>query len=388
MVNTFTVYMDHVKAEDVLKRETETFVRERLPDAAGRQEISGSGIKARKRKPVAKRFWAGVCAAAACMALTVVGYAYYRTPVNYVCMDINPSVEIGVNAFGRVVSVHAYNEDGLKVLGKNKFFNLSVKDTVAALVQGAAEEGFLDEDGASVIALTAESENDETAAELQESSEEGAQEALDEAETPAVIYTGCSDLALREEARELGISPGKLKLIQLLQTLDPSITVEEYKDAKVRNIFARGNELLEASGSDFHQFGEYIGSMEGTHDEEQEEEETSEQEESETSEESESEDSASKEEKEKEKEKNKNQESESSEAQNENQNSAAQQKDEKQNSKAESKQAKDQEKEKENKGNGSSSDEEEEDEEEDEETDEEETGSASDKQSEKGKNGK
>ena len=378
MVNSFADYMNHIKAEDTLKRETEAFVRGALPDAESRREISGSGINAGKRKPAAKRLWAGVCAAAACMALTVVGYAYYRTPVNYVCMDINPSVEIGINAFGRVVSVQAYNEDGLKVLGKNKFYNLSVKDTVAALVQGAAEEGFLDEDGASVIALTAESENDETAAELQESSEEGAQEALDEAETPAVIYTGCSDLELREEARELGISPGKLKLIRLLQTLDPDITVDDYKDAKVRDIFARANELLEASGSDFHQFGEYIGSMEGAHDGEQEEEETSEQEESETSEESESEseDSASKEEKEKEK--------------NENQNSAAQQKEEKQSSKAESKQEKNQEKE--DKGNDDEDEDEEEEEEEEEEDEEsdssEDTESSANHQSGKGKNGK
>ncbi len=104
---------------------------------------------------------------AACMMLSVVGYAFYRMPVDYVCMDINPSIEIGINAFGKVVSVEAYNEDGLKVIGKNKYFNQSVKDTVAALVKGAAEEGFIDEDGGSVIALTAESENEEVAAELQ-----------------------------------------------------------------------------------------------------------------------------------------------------------------------------------------------------------------------------
>jgi hypothetical protein len=234
-----------------------------------------------------------------------------------------------------------------------------------------------------VIALTAESENDETAAELQESSEEGAQEALDESETAAVVYTGCSDLELREEAKELGISPGKLKLIRLLQTLDPDITVDEYKEAKVRDIFARANELLEASGSDFHQFGEYIGSMEGARNGEEEEEESSEQEESESDEESESEseDSSSKEEKEKEK--------------NENQNSAAQQREEKQSSKAESRQEKNQEKE--DKGSDDEDeddDEEDEDEEEDEEDEDEESESSEDTessanhQSGKGKNGK
>jgi len=373
LVNAFTAYMDQVKAEEALKRETETFVRGALPDAESRQGVSGSGAETKKRRPAAKRLWAGVCAAAACMMLAVVGYAFYRMPIHYVCMDINPSVEIGINAFDRVVSVEAYNEDGLKVIGKNKYFNQSVKDTVAALVRDAAKEGFLDEDGASVIALTAESKNEKTAAALQESSEEGAQEALEENEASAVIYANCSDLELREEAKELGISPGKLKLIRVLQTLDPNITVDEYKDAKVKDIFAKANELLEASGSDIRQFGEYIGSMQKGQGAEQDSEENSEQEQeqNENGEENQSEDSTSQQEKEKEK--------------NENQNSAAQQKEEKQSSKAESKAEKAQEKE--DKGNDDEEDEEESEEEEEEDSSEESESSAN-TQSNKGKSGK
>ena len=41
-------------------------------------------------------------------------YAYAKAPVAYVSMDINPSVELGVNVFDNVVSVEAYNEDGKK----------------------------------------------------------------------------------------------------------------------------------------------------------------------------------------------------------------------------------------------------------------------------------
>lgn len=43
-------------------------------------------------------------------------------------------------------------------------------------------------------------------------------------------------LDLREEARTLGISPGKLNLIQKLQQLDPSITTESYQNARVTEI--------------------------------------------------------------------------------------------------------------------------------------------------------
>ena len=57
-------------------------------------------------------------ALAACAILSSGGgvYAYAKTPVAYVSMDINPSVELGVNAFDKVVSVEAYNDDGKKIL--------------------------------------------------------------------------------------------------------------------------------------------------------------------------------------------------------------------------------------------------------------------------------
>ena len=49
------------------------------------------------------------------MLLTVTlwgGTWLYFTPTMEISVDINPSIELGVNRFDRVISVDGYNEDG------------------------------------------------------------------------------------------------------------------------------------------------------------------------------------------------------------------------------------------------------------------------------------
>lgn len=245
-MNSFSEYMDKVKAEKELKEKTETFVRTALLNAE--QKAQDSGLEFRKKRFFKNKFLVAV-SAAACTIMVVAGNAYYHMPVNYVSLDINPSVELGINSFGRVVSVQAYNEDGLQLLGDSEYSNLSVEDAISTLVLDASEQGFIAEDGTTVIAVTAESDNKEAAAELQSDIEEGANSALSLNGISAVVYSDYADLQIREQSAEMGISPGKLRLILILQELDPSITIEDYKDAKITDIISKASELLSQAGN-------------------------------------------------------------------------------------------------------------------------------------------
>lgn len=67
-------------------------------------------------------------AAATVLSLGGGTYAYAKTtPAAYVSVDINPSVELGVNSFGKVISAQAYNEDGQKVLEGTNLVNFDVE---------------------------------------------------------------------------------------------------------------------------------------------------------------------------------------------------------------------------------------------------------------------
>ena len=72
------------------------------------------------------------------LALILAGFTgvyAYQKPVSFVSLDINPSMELGVNVFDVVVSAKAYNNDGKKfwkilmlkgVLWKRQSMKLSI----------------------------------------------------------------------------------------------------------------------------------------------------------------------------------------------------------------------------------------------------------------------
>ncbi|OPJ60430.1 anti-sigma-I factor RsgI family protein [Clostridium chromiireducens] len=200
-----------------------------------------------------KRKIALALSAVAVLGLGGGGYAYAKTPVAYVSVDINPSVELGVNAFDQVVSVEAYNEDGEKVLEGTDLINTNVDDAVSAVITNAISDGYIEEDDAittdetattsAAVEITVSTDKDGIADKLNESLKETADQTLENNNVDAEVETNKVALARRDEARQLGITPGKLNLIQKLQALDPEIKVEDYKSSSVKDIQKKTKEL-------------------------------------------------------------------------------------------------------------------------------------------------
>jgi len=184
------------------------------------------------------------------------GYAYAKTPVGYVSMDINPSIELGVNAFDKVVSVEAYNEDGKKILECTNLINYDIKNAVDTVVANAISDGYIKEDGSSAIEITTATDKDAVATKLRDSLKEAADKTLHNNDVEAEVETENVALARRDEARKLGITPGKLNLIQKIQELDPTINVEDYKSSSVKEIqkktieLRKNNKITETSTDD------------------------------------------------------------------------------------------------------------------------------------------
>ncbi len=242
MTDQFRDYMDGIKAGDELKEKTKNLIMNTLANTvpvATRQET--------RRNTKKTRLAVGFAAMAACMTIAVSGYAYYNTPTGYISLDINPSVELGINAYDRVVSAADANQDGAGLLEKYQLKNMPVEEAICDLVREAATQEYIAQDGSTVIAVTALSQDSTRAQSLQDMGETGVNNALREENSAAVVYKDSAGLELRTEAQKLGISPGKLKLIQFLQTMDPAITVDQYKDAKITEIILKAQELIQAN---------------------------------------------------------------------------------------------------------------------------------------------
>lgn len=232
MNTRFQSALNHIKADEALINKTEMYLREKLNENQESQIIKLSKYKLICMKNLAK---------AACILFILVGggtgtYAYYKTPVAYLSLDINPSIELGVNAFDKVVSAEGYNADGRTVLNGINVTGTNIEEAVSTVISSAAKNGFIENDGSTVVSLTSETDNINISYKLKTEAETGVNKALKEKGKRAVIYKDNIALTFRDEAKDLNITPGKLNLIKKLQAVNPVATVDQYKEAKVKDI--------------------------------------------------------------------------------------------------------------------------------------------------------
>lgn len=190
----------------------------------------------RPARPLTRR---AAIALAACLALATVGvggYAWAQAPCAYVAIDVNPSIELGINRLGNVASVRAYNEDGERLLQALDLDGLAYADAMAALEERL--RGYLD-DGATVE-MTVVCDDERQAAEL----EQVGVGCLSASGSGSVH---CSHASSEEHhaAESAGMGLGKYRLYLELVDAGVDISPEEASAMTMRELRA----LLEDAGS-------------------------------------------------------------------------------------------------------------------------------------------
>lgn len=202
----------------------------------------GQEVQLNKQKStIVKKLSVFVASAAACMVLGVSTWAY-ASPYIYVSVDVNPSLEFVVNRFDRVIRVNGVNDDGEEILTaislrdlKNKKIEFAIKSSV----QQITEAGYFEGNTTNGIVITTSSEDTDKADELaQELQKTIIQETVETGDS-VVVESFSVGLDRVEEAKELGVTPGKLNLVEKLQDTaeDPTaIDLEEWLNKPVKEI--------------------------------------------------------------------------------------------------------------------------------------------------------
>lgn len=162
--------------------------------------------------------WRYVLAAACfCIVLGMAGgYLAYARPVSYISVDINPSIELGVNRFGKVVSADAYNVDGQDILEHVRLKNMSYIGAIEKLLGSEDCSVYLTGDSRLFFTVISE-ESNKIAAEINEN----------EISRFYGAQTYISDTACREEAHQHDMSFGKYRAYLELSEYDETVTVED-----------------------------------------------------------------------------------------------------------------------------------------------------------------
>lgn len=204
------------------------------------------------RKVVA---WAA-SAAAVLLVCATSAWAYY-TPYSYVSLDVNPSIEFSLNRFNIVLSAKGVNSDGEEILSGlhiGSLKNMHIRDAIAVTVQQISDEGYFDDETGGGIVVATSAENEQTAEELAGELQEIIIEQEDTQNGDTVEVEAVSvGLERVQKARELGVTPGKLNLVEKLQAsaTDPaSIDIQLWLEKPVKEIMKAIKENRKANPTD------------------------------------------------------------------------------------------------------------------------------------------
>ncbi|MEG1316653.1 MAG: hypothetical protein RSC86_04675 [Oscillospiraceae bacterium] len=201
-----------------------------------------------KNSTLVKMKWLkGICILSASVVvicgLTLGAYAYFATS-SYVSLDVNPSIEYTLNAFDQVLSVKAVNDDGAQILkdvNLKDFEHATIDDAIAMTLAEITKEGYFDgkNKGGVVIATSGKKtgEAEILATRLKELVSAQCLENKHDVSVEAMTV----DKAKLDEAKALGVTPGKLLLVQKLQAEHPesnNLSTEEWLKKSVKDIMA------------------------------------------------------------------------------------------------------------------------------------------------------
>jgi hypothetical protein len=207
-----------IKAENSLKENTLSFLQKKTE---------------KRRNLLVMRLAAGFACALLLFLGGVFSYQSYFTVTAYVDIDVNPSMELALNRYGRVISVSAYNDDGTNVLARIPVKNKEYGEALRLLVDEMYAQGYIQKAELFSITLQADDKSQEELlrglnailSSLLSKQSQGIEQD---------IFT--VDSTTKIESHSLHLSPAKYLAIQELQAVDPSATFESCRSHTISEI--------------------------------------------------------------------------------------------------------------------------------------------------------
>ncbi len=222
---------EQIQAENELKEKTKEFIF---------QKTNGySKVRTGTYKYLVSVF---ACA----VLLFIGGHWLYFTPTVEISIDINPSIELEINRFDKIISLESCNADGQELI---KTLNVKFKDYSEAMNQIFRSEdiiSLLEKDEIMTIAVigSGNTQSEKVLSNLQSYTEE---------KHNTYCYYAHSEEV--ENAHESGLSCGKYKAYLELKEVNPDITVDDIHHMTMREIRNMIDELSidENNSTDYYE---------------------------------------------------------------------------------------------------------------------------------------
>lgn len=197
-----------------------------------RVEHTKRAVLASMREPQAvksRKHW-GMMAAVAMACLLFVGSSamLYFTPTAVVSVDINPSFEMEINRFDRVVDVNGYNDDGVALAKTLDMTHMRYNEAVDVLMASDTVSELMASDGDLTIAVVPTKsleQGNEIVAYVNQCTAR---------HKNTHCYTMSNDA--HHQAHELGLSCGRYQAYEAISKVDANITPERLNAMSMKEI--------------------------------------------------------------------------------------------------------------------------------------------------------
>lgn len=203
---------DQITAEEELKSTTKEFIFQKTKGYTTKKTAN----------------YRHLISAFACFVFFLLGgHWLYFSPTVEISIDINPSVELGVNRFNRVISFESYNDDGKELINSLDIKYMNYSDAVNRIMESEEIVSLLSNDEILTIAVigTGSTQSEEVFSNIQ---------SCTAGNTNTYCYYAHSEEV--EKAHDAGLSYGKYKAFLEVQALDPTITADEVQNMTMREI--------------------------------------------------------------------------------------------------------------------------------------------------------
>lgn len=226
MNNRLKETFDNIHAEEDLKRNTRAFLDQKT-----------QGYQRHGRSTFARKSLIPVTVCCLFLFIGLGGGHMYFTPASVISIDINPSMELGVNRFDRVISIEGFNPDGDRLADSLDVRFLNYVEALEQILDNDDIEAYLSRDAMLSIAVIGsdEARNAQMLSHI-------------ESCTSGHENTHCSSADSKglEGAHASGLSCGKYRAFLELKALDPGITVEKVQGMTMKEI----RDLIDVLSSD------------------------------------------------------------------------------------------------------------------------------------------
>jgi hypothetical protein len=182
--------------------------------------------------------WIPVMAFMSVMIFTFVGvYIQQQVPVATVALDVNPSIELTINKQEKILEARALNEEAEEILSAIEYSKQPLQQVVRNLVGVMLQEGYLSQERNTVM-VSVEGKRLEEAEGLGELVKEQVRQKLSDEKIEGDIITQAfiPNQDSKIKAEELGISIGKMHMIERIMEQDEEATIEDLEGKPIRDL--------------------------------------------------------------------------------------------------------------------------------------------------------